>query len=72
MKSKKSMIAAAIAVSGLTLTLNALAAHTSVLPATHRQGEVSYLSADRDGKVIQRQIEIAANGHQRAVFEWQS
>lgn len=144
MKFRKSMIATAIAVSGLTLTLNAFAAQTSYLPPTHRQGEVSYLSggiglsesdaikhvaktyplelefvlkakpkaeyvanvkvqikdardktvlkataggpfllakmpagkykvsADRDGKVIHRQIEIAANGHQRVVFEWLS
>jgi hypothetical protein len=144
MKSKKYLIATAIAVSGLTLTLNAFAAQTSYLPATHRQGEVSYLSggiglsesdaikqvaktyplelefvlkakpkaeyvanvkvrikdahdktmlkataggpfllakmpagkyqvsADRDGKLIHREIEIAANGHQRVVFEWQS
>ena len=144
MKSKTSLIATAIAVSGLTLSLNAFAAQTSYLPATHRQGEVSYLSggiglsesdaikhvakayplelefvlkakpkdeylanvkvrikdahdktvlkttaggpfllakmpagkyqvsADRDGKVIHRQIDIAANGHQRVVFEWLS
>jgi hypothetical protein len=144
MKSKKYLIATAIAVSGLTVTLNAFAAQTSYLPATHRQGEVSYLSggiglsesdaikhvaktyplelefvlkakpkaeyvanvkvrikdahdktvlkataggpfllakmpagkykvsADRDGKVIHREIEIAGNGHQRVVFEWQS
>jgi hypothetical protein len=144
MKSKKSMIAAAIAVAGLTLTLNAFATSASYLPATHRQGEVSYLSggiglnesdaikhvakayplelefvlrampkaeyvanvkvrikdardktvlkataggpfllaklpagkytvsANRDGKVMHRQLEIAANGHQRVVFEWLS
>ncbi|MHB8668730.1 MAG: carboxypeptidase-like regulatory domain-containing protein [Burkholderiales bacterium] len=144
MKSTKSMIATAIAVSGLALTVNAFAASSSYLPATHRQGDVSYLSggiglnesdairhvakayplelefvlkaqpkaeyvanvkvrikdthdktvlhataagpfllaklpagkytvsADRDGKVIQRQLEIAASGHQRVVFEWQS
>ena len=144
MKSGKSMLAAALAAAGLTLTLNAFAAQTGYLPATHRQGEVSYLSggiglsesdaikqvaktyplelefvlkakpkaeyvanvkvqikdahdktmlkataggpfllakmpagkykvsADRDGKVIHRDIEIAANGHQRVVFEWQS
>lgn len=144
MKSKKHLIATAIAVSGLTLTLNAFAAQTSYLPATHRQGEVSYLSggiglresdaikhaaktyplelefvlkakpkaeyvanvkvrikdardktvlkataggpfllaklpagkytvsANRDGKVMHRQLEIAANGHQRVVFEWLS
>jgi hypothetical protein len=144
MKSKKHLIATAIAVSGLTLTLNAFAAQTSYLPATHRQGEVSYLSggiglnesdaikhvakayplelefvlrakpkaeyvanvkvrikdardktvlkataggpfllaklpagkytvsAKRDGKVMHRQLEIAANGHQRVVFEWLS
>ena len=30
------------------------------------------VSADRDGKVVHRQIEIAASGHQRVVFEWLS
>ena len=144
MKSKTSMIATAIAVSGLALTLNTSPALASNLPATHRQGAVSYLSggiglsesdaikhvakayplelefvlnakpkaeyladvkvqiknahdktvlkataggpfllaklpagkytvsADRDGKVVHRLIQIAANGHQRVVFEWQS
>src|SRR5487761_2229083 len=144
MKSKKSMIATAIAVSGMALSVNAFAASANYLPPTHRQGEVSYLSggiglnesdaikhvakayplelefvlkaqpkaeyvanvkvqikdahdksvlhataggpfllakmpagkyevsADRDGKVIHRQLEIAANAHQRVVFEWLS
>ena len=144
MKSKTSMIATAIAVSGLALTLNTSPALASNLPATHRQGAVSYLSggiglsesdaikhvakayplelefvlkakpkaeyladvkvqiknahdktvlkataggpfllaklpagkytvsADRDGKVVHRLIQIAANGHQRVVFEWVS
>ncbi len=144
MKSKTFMIAAVIAVSGLTLTVNAFGAPAGYLPATHRQGEVTYLSggiglnesdaikhaakayplelefvlkakpkdeyladvkvqikdahdktmlnatadgpfllakmpagkytvsADRHGKLEHRQVEIAANGHQRVVFAWQS
>jgi hypothetical protein len=143
MKAKTSMMAAAIAASGLALSLNAFAAPASYLPPTHRQGDVSYLSggiginesdaikhvakayplelefvlkakpkaeylanikvqienahdktmlkttsgpfllaklpagkymisANRDGKVIHRQVEVAASGHQRVVFEWVS
>jgi len=144
MKFKTSMIATAIAVSGLALSLNAFAASASHLPPMHKQGEVSYLSggiglsesdairhvakayplelefvlkakpkaeyladvkvqiknahdktvlkttaggpfllaklpagkytvsANRDGKVVHRLVRIAANGHQRVVFEWVS
>jgi hypothetical protein len=144
MKSRASMIATAIAVSGLTLALDAIGAPASDVPATHRQGEVTYItggvgqteadaikhvaknypleleflrrakpkdeslsdvkvrvkdahdrmvlnvtadgpfllakmpagkytvSAERDGKVEQRVIEIAAKEHRRIVFEWQS
>ncbi len=44
MKSKTSLIALAVTVSGFTLTANALAAPAGFLPATHSQGEVAYLS----------------------------
>ena len=44
MKSRTSILATAIAVSGLTFTLNAIAATASHLPATHSQGEITYLS----------------------------
>ncbi len=144
MKSRASVIATAIAVCGLTLALNAIGAPASHVPATHKQGEVTYLtggvgqteanaikhiakyyplelefllkakpkdeylsdvkvrikdahdkmvlnvtadgpfllarmpagkytvSAERNGKIEHRQIEIAANEHRRVVFEWQS
>ena len=144
MKVNSSLIAAAIAASGLAFTANAIAAPMSHLPATHTQGDVSYLSggigqseaaamkhiarryplelefvlkakpkaeyladvkvnikdahdkvvldttaggpfllakmpagkytvsADRDGKVEHRQVEIAANAHRRVIFEWKS
>jgi hypothetical protein len=143
MKSRTPMIAAAIAASGLALSLNAFAASANYLPPMHKQGEVSYLSggiglnesdaikhvakayplelefvlkakpkaeyvanvkvqiknardmtmlktttgpfllaklpagkytisANRDGKVMHRQVEIAASGHRRVVFEWTS
>ncbi len=143
MKTKASIITTAIAVSGLTLTLNAIGAPASHMPATHNQGDVTYItggvgqteadaikhvakyyplevefllkakpkdeylsdvqvrikdahdkmvlnvtadgpfllakmpagkytvSAERNGKVEHRQIEIAANEHRRVVFEWQ-
>jgi hypothetical protein len=44
MKLKLPVIAVAVLVSGLSLTPNAFAAAASVLPATHTQGEVTYLS----------------------------
>lgn len=44
MKSGTSVIAAAVAVSGLTFALNAVGAPASQLPAAHMQGDVSYLS----------------------------
>jgi hypothetical protein len=138
------MLAAAIAVSGLTFALNAMATPASHLPATHTQGEITYLSggigqteadaikhvarhypleleflhkakpkdeyladvkvqikdahdrmvldvtadgpfllakmpagkyavsAERNGKVEHREIEIGAKEHRRVVFEWQS
>ena len=144
MKSTKSVIAAAIAASGLTLALNAIGAPASHMPAKHKEGDVTYItggvgqaeanaiehvakyyplelefllkakpkdeylsgvkvrvkdahdkmvlnvkaegpfllakmpageytvSAERDGKVEHRKIEIAANEHRRVVFEWQS
>jgi len=144
MKTRSSLIATAIAVSGLTLTLNAIGAPASHAPATHKQGEVTYItggvgqteadaikhvakyyplelefllkakpkdeylsdvkvrikdahdrmvlnltadgpfllakmpagkytvSAERNGKVENRQIEIAAKEHRRVVFEWRS
>lgn len=144
MKTRASVIATAIAVSGLTLALNAIGAPASHMPATHKQGEVTYISggvgqaeadaikhvakyyplelefllkakpkdeylsavnvrikdaqdkmvlnikadgpfllakmpagkytvsAEREGKVEHRQIEIAAKEHRRVVFEWQS
>lgn len=144
MKSKKSMIAAALAASGLVFAVNAAGAPLSQLPATKMQGAISYLSggigqteanaikhvakgyplelefvlkakpkdeylanvkvrikdahgkvvldttadgpfllakmpsgkyalsADRDGKVEHRQIEIAAREHRRVVFVWPS
>ena len=43
MKNTASMIATAIAVSAMTLALNAVGAPDSHLPATHRQGEVTYV-----------------------------
>ena len=144
MKSRASVIATAIAVSGLTLALNAAGAPATHMPATHKQGEVTYItggvgqteaeaikhiaryyplelefllkaepkdeyladvkvrikdardkmvlnvtadgpfllakmpagkytvSAERNGKVEHRQIEIAAKEHRRVVFEWRS
>ena len=144
MKSKTSVIATAIAVSGMTLTLNAIGATDSHLPAAQKAGEVTYImggigqteadaikhvakyyplelefllkakpkaeylsnvqvrikdahdrmvlnvnadgpyllakmpagkytiSAERNGKVEHRQIEISATDHRRVVFEWQS
>ncbi len=144
MKSRASVIATAIAVSSLTLTLNAIGAPASHVPATHIQGDVTYItggvgqteadaikhvakyyplelefllkakpkdeylsdvrvrikdvhdkmvlnvtadgpfllakmpagkytvSAERNGQVERRQIEIAAKEHRRVVFEWQS
>ena len=144
MKSRTSAIAAAVAVSGLTLALNAIGAPASHMPATHKQGEVTYISggvgqaeadaikhvakyyplelefllkakpkdeylsavnvrikdaqdkmvlnikadgpfllakmpagkytvsAEREGKVEHRNVEIAAKAHRRVVFEWQS
>jgi hypothetical protein len=144
MKSKTSVVAIAIAVAGATLALNAIGAPASPVPATHKQGEVTYItggvgqteadaiehvakyyplelefllkakpkdeylsavtvrikdshdkmvldvkadgpfllakmpagkytvSAEREGKVEHRQIEIAAKEHRRVVFEWQS
>lgn len=44
MKTRTSAITTAIAVSGLTLALTAIAAPASQLPAAHNQGEVTYLS----------------------------
>ena len=144
MKSKISVITTAIAVSGMTLTLNAIGATDSHLPAAQKAGEVTYIiggigqteadaikhaakyyplelefllkakpkaeylsnvqvrikdahdrmvlnvnadgpyllakmpagkytiSAERNGKVEHRQIEISATDHRRVVFEWQS
>lgn len=144
MKSRASVIATAIAVSGLTLALNAAGAPATRMPATHQQGDVTYItggvgqteadaikhvakyyllelefllkakpkdeylsdvkvriknahdkmvlnvtadgpfllakmpagkytvSAERNGKIEHRQIEIAAKEHRRVVFEWQS
>lgn len=144
MKAKASLIAVTIAASGLAFAVNAVAAPLSALPATQKQGEISYLSggiglteanaikhvakryplelefvlkakpkdeyladvkvnikdahdkvvldttadgpfllaqmpagkytisADRDGKVEHRRIEIAAKEHQRLVFAWKS
>jgi len=144
MKSKTSVIATAIAVSGMTLTLNAIGGTDSHLPAAQKAGEVTYImggigqteadaikhaakyyplelefllkakpkaeylsnvqvrikdahdrmvlnvnadgpyllakmpagkytiSAERNGKVEHRQIEISATDHRRVVFEWQS
>ncbi len=144
MKSKTSVIATAIAVSGMTLTLNAIGGTDSHLPAAQKAGEVTYImggigqteadaikhaakyyplelefllkakpkaeylsnvqvrikdahdkmvlnvnadgpyllanmpagkytiSAERNGKVEHRQIEISAKDHRRVVFEWQS
>ena len=43
MKSKTSVIATAIAVSGMTLALNAIGATDSHLPAKQRMGEVTYI-----------------------------
>ena len=43
MKSKTSVIATAIAVSGMTLTLNAIGATDSHLPAAQKAGEVTYI-----------------------------
>ena len=43
MKSKMSVIATAIAVSGMTLTLNAIGATESHLPAKQKMGEVTYI-----------------------------
>ena len=144
MKSRASVIATAIAVSGLTLALNAIGAPASHVPATHKQGDITYItggvgqteadaikhvakyyplelefllkakpkdeyladvkvrikdahdkmvlnvtadgpfllakmhagkytvSAERNGTIEHRQIEIAAKEHRRVVFEWQS
>jgi hypothetical protein len=144
MKAKASIIAMTIAASGLAFAVNAAGAPLSALPATQKQGEISYLSggigqteanaikrvakryplelefvrkakpkdeyladvkvnikdahdkvvldttadgpfllaqmpagkytisADRDGKVEHRRIEIAAKEHQRLVFAWKS
>ena len=144
MKSKLSAIAAAIAASGLALSVTAAAAQMDHLPATQTQGGITFLSggvgegqahaieraakgyplelefvlrakpkdeflanikvrikdahdkvvldttadgpfllaklpagkyavsADHDGKVEHRQIEIAAKQHRRVVFEWKS
>jgi len=144
MKTRPSVIATAIAVSGLALSLGASGAPTMNLPATHKEGHITYLtggvgqeeanaikhvaknyplelefllkakpkdeyvsdvkvrikdahdkmvldiagdgpfllakmpagkytvSAERNGKVEHRQIEIAAKEHRRVVFEWQS
>ena len=44
MKSTTSVITTAIAVSGLTLALNAIGAPASGVPVAHMQGEVTYLS----------------------------
>ena len=44
MKSKTSIIAAAIAASGLAFGVNAFAASADHLPPTHTQGDISYLS----------------------------
>ena len=142
MKSKTFVIATAIAVSGMTLTLNAIGGTDSHLPAAQKAGEVTYImggigqteadaikhaakyyplelefllkakpkaeylsnvqvrikdahdkmvlnvnadgpyllakmpagkytiSAERNGKVEHRQIEISATDHRRVVFEW--
>ncbi len=43
MKSRVSVITAAIAVSGLTLALNAIGAPANTVPATHKEGAVTYL-----------------------------
>ena len=43
MKTRTSLIATAIAVSGLTLTLNAIGATESHLPAAQKAGEVTYI-----------------------------
>jgi hypothetical protein len=43
MKSKTSVIATAIAVSGMTLTLNAIGGTDSHLPAAQKAGEVTYI-----------------------------
>ncbi len=144
MKSTATVIATAIAVSGLTLTLNAIGAPAGHVPAAHKMGKVTYLtggvgqaeadaikhvakyyplelefllkakpkneylsdvkvrikdahdkmvlsttadgpfllakmpagkytvSAERDGNIEHRQIEIAAKEHRRVVFEWLS
>lgn len=144
MKSRTSVIATAVAVSGMTLALNAIGAPASHVPAAHKLGNVTYItggvgqteadaikhaakyyplelefllkakpkdeylsavkvrikdahdkmvlnatadgpfllakmpagkytvSAERDGKVENRQIEIAAKEHRRVVFEWLS
>ena len=44
MKTRAPVIATAIAVSGLTLALNAIGAPAGRVPATHKQGEVTYIS----------------------------
>ena len=44
MKRRTSVIATAIAVSGLTLALNAMGAPANHVPATHKQGEVTYIT----------------------------
>ena len=144
MKSRTSVIVTAVAVSGMTLALNAIGAPAGYVPATHKLGNVTYItggvgqteadaikhaakyyplelefllkakpkdeylyavkvrikdahdkmvlnatadgpfllakmpagkytvSAERDGKVENRQIEIAAKEHRRVVFEWLS
>lgn len=144
MKTRATVIATAIAVSGLSFALNAIGAPESDAPAMHNQGAVTYImggvgrleadaikhaakyyplelefllkawphdeylagvkvrikdahdrmvlnvtadgpfllarmpagkytvSAERNGRVEHRQIEIAVNDHRRVVFEWQT
>ena len=144
MKSRASVIATAIALSGLTLAVNAIGAPASHVPATHKQGEVTYItggvgqteadaikhvakyyplelefllkakpkdeylsdvkvrikdahdrmvlnltadgpfllakmpagkytvSAERNGNIEHREVQVAAKEHRRIVFEWQS
>ena len=44
MKSKTSITATAIAISGMTLALNAIGAPDSHMPAPHKQGDVTYIT----------------------------
>lgn len=44
MTSRKLTIAAAIAVSGMTLAASAIGAPAATLPATHKQGEIAYVT----------------------------